>query len=285
MRWDQESADNFANSDGDLALLGLLRCLAACVALGGEGGRRARQEGPAEAVEPGVGSGSSSQTKMDGVEAAGDASGQANEGSGSVAGGGADDDEGEYAEGVEAAPAEEGEYCAAIENDEMVDLDRSWKKVLVGMQKSEMLVLEKGKVEASMRQMPGWETYESHDLARRAAEAAKEAQEAAKKCSGRVEAIKKRLEKTEQEIQATCPPPGVAASLAAGGRGGDAPGVDVDGGGGGGCGGGGGGRGSGAGAANGELGANRLSRRARVRRRRGASCSRRGGRPEWCARP
>ena len=112
-------------------------------------------------------------------------------------------------------------------DDDLQDLDRQWKKVLLGYQKMEQLHAEKQKVEARTRQIEGMENYEARDLETRMKEEAEIIQKAAEKCNRDVEALKERVEKTKQEVQATRPPPGVAAARAArggagGGAGGDA---------------------------------------------------------------
>eukprot|EP00959_Pyramimonas_sp_CCMP1952_P143297 3000017-Pyramimonas_sp.AAC.1 len=148
VRWGEDAMREFADADGDeSSLLGLPRCLAACVAVGGEDAR-ARQEGLAETVGPGAG-----------ADSAGRSHGRAGEGhvaragfsavgkavSGVAVGGvgglravdvpGCDEDM-EEGGGMEAADdadgglVEQGECCAALADADMqCHLDRQWKKV------------------------------------------------------------------------------------------------------------------------------------------------------------
>ena len=99
--------------------------------------------------------------------------------------------------------------------------------MLLGYQKMEQLHADKHRVEASTRQMEGMENYQARDLETRMKEEAEKIQKAADACNRNVEALKRRVEKTQQEVQATCPPPGVAASRAAGGGAGGGAGGDA----------------------------------------------------------
>ena len=203
------------------------------MAVGGQGGR-ARQEGPAEAVDPGSGSRAAAAASAAGDGGLrGGAEGSEDAAGGDIAGG--SDASGGESEGGD---VEEGEYCAAVADADMqCDLDRQWKQVQASLQKAELLAAEKARVEARHRQVEGLERFLDRDLEERLRQAAADAQEAARKCD--VEAMRQRLDRTHQELQATRPPPGVASA-----RGG-APGGEGDGRGGGGGGGGGAGGGDG----------------------------------------
>ncbi|MEC9233568.1 MAG: DUF6570 domain-containing protein, partial [Planctomycetota bacterium] len=242
VRWDDEAAREFADAEGDgSSLLGLPPCLAACVAVGGKGGD-ARQEGPADAVQPGAGSAPPKRTSAGAASAeadanaaadgGGEAGGEAGASGEDAAGAGGEDsegDEGEADEGEGGDGVEEGEYCAAVADaDIMADLDKQWANVHLSPQKAEEIAREKRKVEALTQQFECMGNFKDRDLDRRLAEAAEEAHRAAKALTNcKKEALTKKLEQTEQKIQATRPPPGVAGKRVAGGGGGTpAGGVD-----------------------------------------------------------
>merc|ERR1712113_557789 len=179
VRWDDEAARNFADPEGDgdgdgSSLLGPPRCLAACVAAGGKGGD-ARQEGPDDAVQPGAGSAPPKRTSAGAPSAEGDANaaadggGEAGGGSGNPAGedaagaggGNSEDDEGEADEGEGGEGVEEGEYCAAVADaDIMADLDKQWANVHLSLQKAEEIAREKRRVEALTREFEGMENFQ-----------------------------------------------------------------------------------------------------------------------------
>merc|ERR1712060_929619 len=217
VRWDDDAARDFAAPEGDgSSLLGLPRCLVACVAVGGKEGAGSRQEGPADAVEPGAGTAAPEPNSAGVAASAGDGSGAATDGGGqsgdeggersaagpragdapgdegAAGGDGPEGDEGQAAE--DEAAKERGEYSAAILDDDLQDLDRQWKQVLLGYQKMEQLHAEKQRVEASTRQMEGMEDYQDRDLECRMKEEAEKIQKAAEKCSRDVEVLKERVE-------------------------------------------------------------------------------------------
>ena len=108
---------------------------------------------------------------------------------------------------------EAGEYCAAVADADMeCDLDRQWKKVQSSLQKAELLAAQKARVESSMRQAEGFEGFVDGDLDARMQQAMAEAGQAAGQCHSNLERMQNRLERTNQDIQATLPPPGVAAA-------------------------------------------------------------------------
>ena len=125
-------------------------------------------------------------------------------------GDGSDEDTGANS-GQEAAGDEDvevGEYCAAVADGEMeCDLDRQWKRVSAGLQKAELLATQKRELESAMRQKAGCEGFADQDLGRRIRQSMQDAGQAV----GNVERMQNHIEMTHQQIQATRPPPGIAA--------------------------------------------------------------------------
>ena len=138
VRWDDEAAREFADAAGDgdgdgASLLGLPRCLAACVAVGGQGGD-ARQQGPADAVEPGAGS-APRERATGGVASAEGGAGAATDGGGrgveslggeDAAGAGGDDSEGDEGDADEGGTARVSNRASTAPPSRMLTWWRIW---------------------------------------------------------------------------------------------------------------------------------------------------------------
>eukprot|EP00959_Pyramimonas_sp_CCMP1952_P458913 9477414-Pyramimonas_sp.AAC.1 len=155
---------------------------------------RRRQEGPADAVQPGAGSAPPKRTSAGAASAEGEANAAADGGGEAggwgrdptgedAAGDGGEDsegDEGKAGEGGGGEAVEEGKYCVAVaDSDMLTDLDKQWQNVHLRLQRAEVIVREKQRAEALMRQRDGMENFQNRDSDRRLAEAAKEAHKAA----------------------------------------------------------------------------------------------------------
>ncbi len=198
VRWDDQAAEELEPREGQM---GLPPCLAKCVTLKEVTTRpaRARQKGPADAVETGV-----NEERIQEGSDAGQAA-QADELQKEA--------EEEQEKGMDAEEGsdedERGEFAAAVADADMqCDQDRAWKRVEVSLRRAEMLAAQKARVETAMRRQEGMQGYEDKDLQRALQEETTRLREAV----GRVDLsqMQEHMEKAQQQVQETRPPPGVA---------------------------------------------------------------------------
>ncbi len=201
VRWDEGAARELQVSRD--RNLGLPHCLANCVCIS-EGPRlpAVRQTGPADAIEHAFAGHLEGGSFADSCP------------------GGAGDEEDVHSL-PEDEVAERGEYCAAVADQDMQgDLCRAMKKVEVSLRKAQLLAAKKERQNAAFAATTELAEYEDKDLVARLRASVDDVRKAAQSCNQWE--MQRELDKAEQDVQRTAPPPGV---FDASSRAQDAPGA------------------------------------------------------------
>ena len=201
VRWDEGAARELQVSRD--RNMGLPHCLANCVCIP-EGPRlpAVRQTGPADAIEHAFAGHLEGGSFADSCP------------------GGAGDEEDVHSL-PEDEVAERGEYCAAVADQDMQgDLCRAMKKVEVSLRKAQLLAAKKERQNAAFAATTELAEYEDKDLVARLRASVDDVRKAAQSCNQWE--MQRELDKAEQDVQRTAPPPGV---FDASSRAQDAPGA------------------------------------------------------------